>query len=99
MDEWGYERDLKLDLFATQRWRTGQRRNLIKRVGELSRRLNQRRALQRPLSRFAPKESGLLDQTGLGAVTRQKLGLALGNRGELALKGFGDAGVKGASRL
>ena len=28
MDEWGYERDLKLDLLATQRRRAGQRRDL-----------------------------------------------------------------------
>ena len=58
-----------------------------------------RRALQRPLSGFAPKARCLLDQAGLGAVTRQQLRLALGNLGELAFKNFGDASVKRASRL
>ena len=32
MDEWGYERDLKLDLFATQRGRGGQGRDLVERA-------------------------------------------------------------------
>jgi hypothetical protein len=31
MEEWGYEPDLKLDLFATQRGRGGPGRNLRKR--------------------------------------------------------------------
>ena len=60
---------------------------------------DQRRALQRPLSRFAPQVRGLLDQPGLGAVTRQQLRLVLGDLRELAFKGFGDTGVKRASRL
>jgi hypothetical protein len=51
---------------------------------------------QRPLSSFAPQVGGLLDQAGLGAVTRQKLRLVLG---ELALQGLGNTSVKGASRL
>ena len=35
MEEWGYERDLKLDLFATQCRRGGQGRDLVKGTGEL----------------------------------------------------------------
>ena len=54
MDERGYERDLKLDLFAAQRGRGGQGRDLVESACELLYGLNQRRALQRPLSRFAP---------------------------------------------
>ena len=54
---------------------------------------------QRPLSRFAPQARSLLDQAGLGAVTRQQLRLVLGDFRELAFEGFGDAGVKRASRL
>src|SRR5262249_46959830 len=50
MDERGYERDLKLDL-ATQRGRGGQGRDLIESTGELRDCLNQRRAIERPLSR------------------------------------------------
>ena len=99
MHEWGYERDLKLDLLATQRGRGGQGRDLVERARELLYGFDQRRALQRPLSRFAPQARGLLDQPSLGAVTRQQFGLVLGNLGELAFESFGDAGVKRASRL
>jgi hypothetical protein len=42
MAEWGYERDLKLDLFAAQRRRGGQGRDLGERPGELSYGFNQR---------------------------------------------------------
>ena len=55
--------------------------------------------VQRPLSRLAPQARSLLDQAGLGAVMRQELRLALGDLGELAFEGFGDTGVKRASRL
>ena len=85
MDEWSYERDLKLDLLATQRGRGGQGRDLVEGARELLYGFNQRRALQRPLSRFAPQARSLLDQASLGAVTRQQLRLALGNLRELAL--------------
>ena len=95
----GYERDLKLDLLATQRGRGGQGRDLVERTRELLRSFDQRRALQRPLSRLAPEARRLLDQPGLGAVTRQQLGLVLGNLRELAFEGFGDAGMKRAARL
>ena len=78
MHEWGYERDLKLDLFATQRRRGRQHRDQIKGTRQLLYRFNECRALQRPLSRFAPKARSLLDQPCLGAVTRQQL--AVGSR-------------------
>ena len=97
--ERGYERDLKFDLLATQCRRGRQGRNLVESAGELLRSLNQRRTLQRPLSRFAPQTRGLLDQPGLGAVTRQQLRLVLSNVSELVLESFGDASVKRASRL
>ena len=71
MDEWGYEVDLEFDLFAAKRGRGGQGRNLVKCAGKLNRRLDQRRALKRPLSRLTPQACGLLDLPGLGAVTRQ----------------------------
>jgi hypothetical protein len=54
MDEWGYERDLKLDPLATQRRRAGQGRDLLEGPGELRRSLGQRRAVERPLTRLAP---------------------------------------------
>jgi hypothetical protein len=56
----------KPDLLATQRGRGGQGRNLVKCAGKLNRRLDERGALKRPLSRLTP----LLDLPGLGAVTR-----------------------------
>jgi hypothetical protein len=46
MNEWGYERDLKLDLFAAQRRSGRQGRDLRERAVELSSRLDQRRARQ-----------------------------------------------------
>src|SRR5215467_5722018 len=60
---------------------------------------NQRRAPRRPLSRFAPKPRGFLDLPRLGAVTRQQLGLVLGDLRELTFEGFGDPGMKRTSRL
>jgi hypothetical protein len=44
MHEWIYERDLKLDLLATQRGSGRQGRDLGKRAGDLLRGFNQRRA-------------------------------------------------------
>ena len=75
MDERRYERDLKLDLFATKRWSGGQGRDLVERTCELLGGFDQRRALQRSLSCLAPETCGLLDQPGLGAVTRQQFRL------------------------
>ena len=86
MDEGVYERDLKLDLLATQRGRGGQGRDLVKGARELLGGFDQRRTLQRPLSSFAPQARSLLDQSGLGAVTRKQFGLVLGNLGELAFE-------------
>src|SRR5215472_4814760 len=99
MDEWGYERDLKLDLLATQGGRAGQGSNLGKRAAKVRCSLYQRRALKRALPRFSPQPGGLLDQAGLGAVMCQQLRLALGDLGRLVFKGFGDTGVKRATRL
>src|SRR5271166_99628 len=78
------EGDLQLNLFVTKRRRGWQSRNLGQRTGQLRLGLHQRRARQRSLSRLAPQERRLLGQSGLGAVTRQKLGLALRDVGELA---------------
>ncbi len=77
MHDWRYYRDLELDLFAAQRRRGGQGRNLVERAPELRLGLDQRRARQRLPSSLTPKARRLLDQTCLGAVARQKLGLAL----------------------
>jgi hypothetical protein len=54
MDEWGEERDLKLDLLAPQRRRAGQGRDLVEGTGELGRGFDQRRARLRLLSCLAP---------------------------------------------
>lgn len=60
------ERDLKLDLRATQR-RTGrQGGNLIDGADVLLGRLGERRALHGALSRFAPQACGFFDQACLG---------------------------------
>src|SRR6516162_7510179 len=88
MEEWGYECNLKLDFFATQGGRRDQGRDLVERTPELFRGFDQRRALRRPQSGFAPQRRGFLDLPRLGAVTRQQLGL-----------GLGDPGMKRPSRL
>ena len=54
MDEWGYERRLKLDLFTTQRRRSGQGGDKIEGSRELLCGFDKRRALKRLLSGFAP---------------------------------------------
>ena len=94
-----HERNLKLDLLATQRGGGWQGHNLVEGACELLYGFDQRRALQRPLTGLAPQARGLLDQPSLGAVTRQQFRLTLGNLRKLALKGFGDASVKRTSRL
>src|SRR5258706_13923980 len=99
MHKWGYECDLKLDLLATQRGSGGQRLSLAEGTRELLYGFNQRRALQRSLSRFAPQAHRLLDQSGLGAMARQQLRLTLGDLRKVAFKGLGDAGMKRTSRL
>ena len=57
------------------------------------------RALQRPLSGFAPKARGLFDQPSFGAVTRQNLRLVLSNVREVPFESFGNASVQRTSRL
>src|ERR1700730_5869581 len=54
VDEWSYERDLKLDLLATQGPRAGQGRDLVEGPGELGRGFGQRRARLRLLSPLTP---------------------------------------------
>src|SRR6516165_4086944 len=83
MDKWGYERDLKPDLIATQSWCAWQGRDLTEGAGELLYGFDQRRALDRPLSCFAPLKRGLFDQPSFGVVARQQLGLVLSNLSEL----------------
>ena len=79
--------------FATQRGGGWQGRNLGNGSRELLYGFNQRRALQRPLSRLAPQDHGFLDQPSFGAMSRQQLWLALGDVREPAVDDFGDAGV------
>ena len=81
-----YERDLELDLFATQRRSGGQGRDLGKCTRKLLYGFDERGALQRPLSRLAPKTRGILDLASLGAVSCQKLWLTLDDLRELALE-------------
>jgi hypothetical protein len=71
MEEWGYERNLKLDFFATQSGRGGQGSDLVERMPELFRGFDKRRPLRRPQSGFAPQRCGFLDVPRVGAVTRQ----------------------------
>src|SRR4029077_7686182 len=99
MEEWGYECNLKLDFFTTQGGRWGQGCDLVERTPELFRGFDQRRALRRPQSGFAPQRRGFLDLPRFGAVTRQQLGLLLGDLGELTLEGFGNSAMQRTSLL
>jgi hypothetical protein len=69
-------------------------RDLVEGSGELRRGFDQRRALQRALSRLAPQVRGLLDQPSLGAVSRQQFRLVLGDFGKLTFKSFGNTSVQ-----
>jgi hypothetical protein len=91
--------DLSFDFFAPEPRRGRQCRELVECPSELCRRFDQSRPLQRALSGFTPQGRGLLDQPSFSVVTRQQLGLVLGDFGELALHGFGKMGVKQASWL
>src|ERR1700737_5314158 len=97
--QWGYERDLKLDPSVTHRGSGGQGRDLVEGARELLCGFNQPRALQRPLSCFAPQARRLLDQAGLGTVPGQQLRLVRGNLGKLALQHVGDTSVQRPTRL
>src|SRR5262245_11947997 len=99
MEQWGYECNLKLDFFTTECGRWGQACDLVERTPELFRGFDQRRALRRPQSGFAPQRRGFLDLPRLRAVARQQLGLVLGDLREPTFKGFGDSGMKRTSRL
>ena len=79
MEKWGYERDLKLDLFATQRACGGQGGNVAEGARELLCGFNHRRALQRPLSRFGPPFDRGFGEARLGEVMGQYLGLGDSN--------------------
>src|SRR6516162_9815771 len=83
MEERGYERDLKLDLLATQRRSGGQGGNLVQSKGDLHHGLNKRRALQRPLSGFAPPFDCRLGHASLGEVMRKQLRLGRGGTRKL----------------
>ena len=94
MEEWGYERDLKLDLLATQRGSGRQGRDLVQGSGELRRGFNQRRALQRPLSRLRPPFDGRFGEARLAEVMCQQLGLDRSGGGEIIAQDLGDAAVQ-----
>src|SRR5262245_16672994 len=99
MEQWGYECNLKLDFFTTEGGRWGQGCDLVERTPELFRGFDQRRALRRPQSGFAPQRRGFLDLPRLRAVTRQQLGLVLADLREPTFERFGDSGMKRTPRL
>jgi hypothetical protein len=99
MDEWSYERDLKLDPFTSQAGCAGQGCDLVKGALKLRDSLHQRRALEGALSGLTPRGNCLLYQSRFRVVTRQQLWLGLGNLGEMTFDGFRNAGVQLPSRL
>src|SRR5262245_36365802 len=99
MEQWGYECNLKLDFFTTECGRGAYAGALVERTPELFRGFDQRRALRRPQSGFAPQRRGFLDLPRLRAVARQQLGLVLGDLREPTFERFGDSGMKRSPRL
>src|SRR5882757_6150047 len=94
MDKWGYERHLKLNLFATQRGCRGQRRDLRKRSCKLLYCFSQRRTLQRSLSGFAQPFYGRLGLACSGEMMCQQLWLRRGGGGEHVMQDLGDTLVQ-----
>src|SRR4029077_17664469 len=93
LHQWTYQRDLELDLFATQFGRGGQGHDLRKRTSELFGGFNQRRALHGLLPRFAPPFDGSFDSARLGEVVRQQFGLG-GSCERMIKQCFGDAAMQ-----
>jgi hypothetical protein len=75
MDERGYERDLQLDLFATQRRSAGQGLNLRQSAGELRHSLHQRRATQGLVGRLSPPLDRKIVEACQGEMVGDGLGL------------------------
>src|ERR1700722_14176895 len=92
--QWGYERDLKLDPFATQRGSGRQSCDLVEGARELLCGFDKRRMLQRLLSRFAPPFDGRLDEASLRKVMRQQRGLGGDAVSELVAQNLSDASVQ-----
>ena len=91
MDERSYQGHLKFDLLAAQHRGCGQSRDLVKCARELFYRLDQRRAFERPLSRFSPPFDGRLCKARLREVMRKQLWFSRSSRGELTQKNLCDA--------
>ncbi len=99
VDERGKDRDLKLDLFAAQGGRAWQGGDLIECACDLFDGFQQRRTVERSLACLAPQRRGLFNESGLRAMTRQQLRLALDKVSKFALEGLGNPGVKRTPRL
>ena len=55
--------------------------------------------MRRPSPRFPPQRRSSFDIARLAPVSREQLGLVLGDFAKLALEGYGDLSMKVASRL
>src|SRR4029077_10712553 len=92
--QWGYERDLKLDPFLTQRGSGRARCGLVEGARGLLCGFDKSRTLQRPLSRFAPPFDGRLGEASLREVMRQQRGLGGDAVSELVAQNLSDAPVQ-----
>src|SRR5262249_16470050 len=99
MEEWGYECNLQLDLFATPGGRPRQGGDQVARELELTWSCEGWGGVRRELGGLPPERRGFPDLAGLGPMSRQQLRSALRRFREFALDGFGDAGMQRASRL
>src|SRR5262245_21106567 len=94
MNEWRNQRHLKSDLLTAQRGCAGYTGYQVESTRELLCGLDQRRALQRPLSCLAPPFDGRFDEPGLSEVMRQQLRRGRAGGGKIIAQGFADAAVQ-----
>src|SRR5207344_815869 len=94
VNEWCYERDLKVDLVATQRGSTGQRRDLAECTRELLCCFDQCGALQGAVPSFAPPFHSCFAEARLGEMMRQQLRLGRTVADETVAQCLADATVK-----
>src|SRR5262249_61685326 len=98
-DQSAAEFQLRFELQARAQRRIRDLLRFAQREIERADRLDERQAFAGPVGEAQPEMKRLFELPGAAVVMRQQFRLVLGDLRELALKGFGDTGVKRATRL
>src|SRR6516164_3618006 len=98
-DQRAAELQLCFELEARAKRRIRDLLRFAQREIERADRLDERQAFAGSVGEEQPEMKRLFELSGAAVVMRQKFRLVLGDLRELALKGFGDTGVKCATRL